>query len=313
MSTIETRPPTRSNYQAPEPGSLTERDLAMRRRAKLAQAGENVGRGINWFILLAGSLIFLLPLYLMLAMALKTPAEAGQTSTWAWPQNPTWDNFHLVLTNPNVSFQLFFKNTLIIASLSTLGVVLSAAIVAYGFARIEFVGKERLFIILLSTMMLPGIVTMIPTYVFYKYLHWVNTFYPLIVPAFFGGGAFSIFLLRQFFMGLPRELDEAAFLDGAGHWTIFWRIILPLSGPALATIGIFAFIGSWRDFMGPLLYLNDPDKQTLELGLQTYNALRGEQWHLIMAASTLVTIPLIIIFIVGQRYFVKGIVMSGIK
>lgn len=295
------------------PATLTERDLALQRRVRIARAGENAGKGINWLILLTGTVVFMLPLYLMFAMALKSPGEAAQTSTWAWPQNPTFDNFRLVLTNPNVSFQLFFQNTIFIATVATAGVVLSAAVVAYGFARVEFLGRDRLFIVLLSTMMLPGIVTMIPTYVFYKYLHWINTFFPLTVPAWFGGGAFSIFLLRQFFMGLPRELDEAAFLDGAGHWTIFWRIILPLSGPALATIGIFSFIGAWRDFMGPLLYLNDPDKQTLELGLQTYNALRGEQWHLIMAASTLVTIPLIIIFIVGQRYFVKGIVMSGIK
>jgi len=306
-------PHVRQEMMANAGGSLTERDLAMQKRARIAQVGEAFGKLVNWVILLSGSMIFLLPLYLMFAMALKTPAEAGQTSTWAWPQNPTWDNFHLVLTNPNVSFQLFFKNTIFIAACTTVGVVFSAALVAYGFARIEFVGKDRMFIILLSTMMLPGIVTMIPTYVFYANVHWVNTFYPLIVPAFFGGGAFSIFLLRQFFMGLPRELDEAAFLDGASHWTIFWRVVVPLSGPALATIGLFTFIGTWRDFMGPLLYLNDPDKQTLELGLQTYNALRGEQWHLIMAASTLVTIPLIIIFIVGQRYFVKGIVMSGIK
>jgi len=302
--------------QAIRPGArttLTERDLALQRRVRVAKAGLAFGKTVNWTILLGGTVLFMLPLYIMLAMATKSPAEAAQTSMWAWPRDPTLDNFHLVLTNPNISFALLFQNTLFIALASTAGVVLSASVVAYGFARIDFVARDRLFIVMLSTMMLPGIVTMIPTYVFYSYLHWINTFYPLTVPAWFGGGAFSIFLLRQFFMSLPRELDEAAFLDGATHWTIYWRIIMPLSGPALATIGLFAFIGAWRDFMGPLLYLNDPDKQTLELGLQTFNALRGEQWHLIMAASTLVTIPLIIIFIVGQRYFVKGIVMSGIK
>jgi multiple sugar transport system permease protein len=165
----------------------------------------------------------------------------------------------------------------------------------------------------MSTMMLPAIVTMIPTYALYKYLHWVDTFLPLIVPAWFGGGAFNIFLLRQFFMGVPRELDEAAILDGASHSVIFWRIIMPVSGPALATVGIFAFIYNWRDFMGPLIYLNSPEKQTLELGLRTYQALQAEQWHLLMAGSVIVMIPLLTLFILGQRYFVKGIVMSGLK
>jgi multiple sugar transport system permease protein len=167
--------------------------------------------------------------------------------------------------------------------------------------------------VLLATMMLPGIVTMIPTYLVFKYLHWVDTFLPLWVPAWFGGGAFNIFLLRQFFKGIPMELDEAAVLDGASHSTIFWRIILPLSGPALATVGIFSFIYVWRDFQGPLLYLNSPEKQTLELGLQTYRSLNNEQWNLLMAAATLVTIPLIVLFLVGQRWFVRGIVMTGGK
>jgi multiple sugar transport system permease protein len=147
----------------------------------------------------------------------------------------------------------------------------------------------------------------------FKELHWVNTFLPLIVPAWFGGGAFNIFLLRQFFMTIPRDLDEAALLDGASHFKIWWRIIMPLSRPALVTVCLFSFVGAWRDFMGPLIYLNSVEKQTLELGLSTYNSLRAQEWHLIMAGSVLVTIPLIILFFIGQRYFVKGIAMTGIK
>ena len=185
--------------------------------------------------------------------------------------------------------------------------------VAYGFSRLRFPGRDRLFLVLLATMMLPAIVTMIPTYVEFKYLRWIDTFLPLTVPAFFGGGAYNIFLLRQFFMGIPRDIDEAAVLDGASHATIFWRLIMPNSGPALATVGIFAFIYTWRDFMGPLLYLNSPENQTLELGLNTYRSLNAEQWELLMAGSVLVMIPLLLLFILGQRYFVKGIVMSGIK
>jgi multiple sugar transport system permease protein len=262
--------------------------------------------------LFAGTVAFLMPLYIMLAIALKSEAELATSSIWAWPKEPTLDNFGSVLSNPEVSFGLFLKNTTFITVVSTIGVLLSCSVVAYAFARMSFAGRDRLFLVLLATMMLPGIVTQIPTYVLYAQLRWINTFLPLTVPAFLGS-AFNIFLLRQFFMSIPRELDEAAVLDGASHWTIFRRVIVPLSGPALATVGVFSFIGSWRDFMGPLLYLNDPDKQTLELGLSTYNSIRGEKWHLLMAGSVLVMIPLLIIFFIGQRYFVRGIVMTGIK
>ncbi len=266
-----------------------------------------------WLVLVGGALVMLAPFYVMLAMALKTPHEVDTTSATAWPAHPLWANFHTVLSNPNVSFWLFFRNTVFIAVMNTIGVVITSSMVAYAFARLRFRGRDRLFLVLISTMMLPGIVTMIPTYIIYKYLHWIDTFYPLIVPAFLGGGAYNIFLLRQFFMGLPKELDEAAFLDGASYSTIFWRIVLPLSGPALATVSVFTFIFNWRDFMGPLIYLNDPDKQTLELGLRTYQTLSNEQWQLIMAASVMVMLPLLVIFLFSQRYVVKGVVMSGLK
>jgi multiple sugar transport system permease protein len=184
---------------------------------------------------------------------------------------------------------------------------------AFAFARMQFAGRDRLFPLMLSTMMLPGVVTMIPSYVLFKSFGWVNTILPLIVPSFFAVGAFNIFLLRQFFRGIPRELDEAAILDGAGYWTIYWRLILPLSGPALATVAMFTFIGTWRDFMGPLLYLNNVESQTLELGLSSYNSLESSKWHLVMAGSVLVLIPLLLIFLLGQRYFIKGIATTGLK
>lgn len=264
-------------------------------------------------LLVIGCVAFMLPFYTSVAMSLKSPAELSTTSAWSWPKNPSFDNYREVLSNPNVNFAKLFWNTVIIASCATFGVILSASLVAYPFARLKFAGRDRLFLVLLSTMMLPGIVTMIPTYLLYKQLHWVNTFYPLTVPAFFGGGAFNIFLLRQFFMTIPRELDEAAKLEGAGHWIIYSRVIMPLSQSALATVGIFCFIYNWRDFMGPLIYLNDVEKQTLELGLATYNSLRAEQWHLLMAGSVMVTIPLLVLFFAGQRYFVKGMAMTGLK
>ncbi len=292
-----------------EPLKLREARAAAR-RSVLAARGS---RGLTLAILVVGVALFLMPLYVMLAMALKDQSEVATTSLWAWPRQPTLANFREVLQNPNVSFALFLRNTTFIAVTSTVGVVMTSAMAAFGFARIEFAGRDRLFLVLLATMMLPGIVTMIPTYVMYAQIGWVNTFKPLIVPAFFGGGAFNIFLLRQFYLGIPRELDEAAFLDGAGWWTVFWRVLLPLSKPALVTVGVFSFMGAWRDFMGPLLYLNEADKQTLEVGLRTYTALQAEKWHLLMAGSVLVMVPIVILFFVGQRSFVKGIVMTGGK
>ena len=281
--------------------------------ANKAAFAKLTGRTLTLTLLAVGAIVFLVPFYVMVAISLKTKAELGASSIWSWPQHPTLENFKYVLENPNVSFGLFLKNTAVISFLATFGVLFSSSLVAYAFARLRFPGRDRLFLLLLSTMMLPGIVTMIPTYVMYAKVGWVNTFFPLTVPAFFGGGAFNIFLLRQFIMGIPMELDEAAILDGANHWTIFSRIIMPLSGAALATVGILSFMYQWKDFMGPLLYLNDPDLQTNELGLSTYNALQASQWELIMAGSVMVMIPIIILFLVGQRYFVKGLAMTGGK
>ncbi len=266
-----------------------------------------------WVTLLTGAVMFTMPLYIMVAMSLKTNGEVAATDPWMWPKELTWENFQLVLSNPNAPFILFFRNTLVISTIATIGVLLSSSLVAYAFARLKFRGRDRLFLLLLSTMMLPGMVTTIPSYVMFAKIHWVDTFLPLTVPAFFGGGAFNIFLLRQFFMGIPRELDEAAILDGASHATIFWKVLIPNSMAALTTVGIFAFIFNWKNFEGPLIYLNSPEMQTLEPGLRTYQTLHNEQWNLLMAGSVLVMIPLILMFMLGQRYFVKGITMSGLK
>ena len=266
----------------------------------------------------------------MIVMSLKNPKELSDTSAWAWPKGLTlpnikhaignpkallfvFENYRKVLSNPNAPFLLFFRNSVIIAFVSTLGVMISSSLVAYAFARLKFRGRDQLFMLLLSTMMLPGIVTMIPQYVLWKYLGWIDTFYPMTIPAFFGGGAYNIFLLRQFLMGIPRDIDEAALIDGANHATIFWKLLIPNMGPAMATVGIFAFIYNWKDFMGPLVILNSPENQTLELGLATYRALNQNQWELLMAGSVLVMIPIMVLFFLGQRYFVKGIVMTGIK
>jgi len=263
--------------------------------------------------LVFGSILFMLPLYVMVSMSLKSKEEIALTSPWSWPINPTFENYRLLFEDRNFAFWLKFFNTFILSAIPTIGVTLTAAMVAYPFARLNFRGRDRLFIILLSTMMLPGVVTMIPGYVLMAKLHWIDTFLPFIVPAFFGGGAFNIFLLRQFLKGIPREMDEAAKLDGASHARIFWQMLIPNSGPALATIAVFTFIGSFRDFMGPLMMLNDPNKQTLEVALRSLQNARGTEWHLLMAGSVLVMIPMVIIFLACQRYFVKGITLTGGK
>jgi multiple sugar transport system permease protein len=216
-----------------------------------------------------------------------------------------------------VPFALWSRNSLMIALLSVLGQVLSASAVAYGFSRFRFKGRDFWFVVLLSTMMLPIYITIIPRFVMYRYIGWVDSLYPLWVPAFFGGGAFNIFLLRQFFMTIPLDFDEAAFVDGASSWTIFWRILMPLSKPALSTVAIFGFLGSWNSFLAPLIYLNTKEKFTLPLGITWFRYVPMESSepkdHLLMAASVTVTLPAVILFFSAQRYFIRGIIMSGIK
>lgn len=270
-------------------------------------------KAVVLILLILGSLASMLPFYLMLNMSLKSPTELNTTSVWAPPVKATLDNYIAVLTNPNISFAGFLKNTVVITFFSTLGAIFSATLVAFGFARLRFKGRDRWFILLLSTMMLPGVVTMIPGYTLFKTFGWIDTYLPLIVPAYFGGGAFNIFLLRQYMMGIPFELDEAAKLDGASSWTIYRQVIMPLCGPALATVGIFSFLYNWRDFMGPLIYVNSNHKQTLEVGLSAYNSLRSQEWHFLMAGAVMTSLPLIAIFLLGQRYFVKGIALTGGK
>lgn len=224
------------------------------------------------------------------------------------------ENFPRSLSQPGMEFGRFFKNTLLIVVFTVFGATLSAALCAYGFARLRFRGREPLFVLLLATMMIPGQVTMIPVYVMFKELRWINTFLPLIVPAWFGGGAFSIFLLRQFFRSIPLEMEEAARMDGASPLATWWRIILPLSLPAMATVAIFTFMGSWNDFMGPLIYLNDTEKFTLALGLNLFKGQYGTDTpHLMMAATLIVLSPVLLLFFFAQKHFIQGIVISGVK
>ena len=210
-------------------------------------------------------------------------------------------------------FTKYFTNTLIIVVLSVSGTVITSSLCAYSFSRINWKGRDKVFGILLTAMMIPFAVTLIPTFIGWQKLGFVNTYAPLVLPAWFGGGVFNVFLLRQFFKTIPKELDEAALMDGAGHFTIYSKIILPLSKPSLIVVGLFSFMGAWNDFLGPLVYLNDGDKFTLSLGLMQFQGMYSAQWQYMMAASSVVIIPTVVIFFMGQKYFIEGISMTGMK
>jgi len=221
-----------------------------------------------------------------------------------------WSNYSKGLVF--IPFAAQLRNTLIISICCVIGTILSCSLVAYGLSKIDWKGRNTLFVIVLATMMLPAQVTMIPVFTIFVRLHWINSFLPLIVPSFLGT-PFFIFLLRQFFMGIPRELSEAATLDGCSEFGIYRRIVMPLSKPALATVGLFTFMGAWNEFLGPLIYLLDETKYTLSLGLAMFTGQYGNEYGMLMAVSTVVTIPIIVLFFFTQRTFIQGMTMSGIK
>jgi multiple sugar transport system permease protein len=242
------------------------------------------------------------------ALLVETPRGAVRIARAVRPQ---WRNYPEAWTAK--PFTRYTLNTLIITAAAIAGQVLSASLVAFGFARLRFPGRGFLFLVCLSAMMLPSQVTMLPQFLIYRSLGWIDTFLPLIVPSYLGGGAFFIFLFRQFFMTLPRELDESARLDGASSFRVYWNILLPLCRPILATVAVFSFIAHWNEFMAPLIYLNSPEKMTLALGLRVFQGAYTSYLHLLMAAATLALIPILVVFFLAQKHLVKSIVLSGIK
>ena len=274
---------------------------------------KTVSTMLTYVLLIIGSILFLFPLLWMISTSLK-PIEQTMQIPPVWiPQPIQWKNYFDIFTNPNIPLLLYGKNTLIICILGVLGVVISSAFVAYGFARINWPGKNILFGLTLATMMIPFPVTMIPLYGVFRSLHWIGTLKPLWVPAWFGS-AFNIFLLRQFFLTIPTDLSDAARIDGCSEFRIFRQIILPLCRPALTVVALFHFMYAWNDFLGPLIYLNNQSTFTLSLGLQFYQSQHGgTQWHLLMAASTMVVLPVIILFFFTQKTFIQGIAMTGLK
>jgi len=251
------------------------------------------------------------PLYWMVVTSLKSDIDVQSSTMSWWPSAPMWGNY--VKTFTALPFGRWTLNTIEITVLTIVGAVISNALIAYGFSRFKVRERSWLFMIVLATMMLPGAVTMIPKFILFRDLGWLNTYLPLIVPSFFGS-AFFIFLLRQFFMTIPIELEEAARIDGLGPFAILLRIILPLTLPALTTLAIFQFNGAWNDFMGPLIYLSDLKTYTLSLGINFFKGANTTQYNYLMAASVVSLIPSVVIFFVGQKYFIEGISLSsGIK
>lgn len=270
---------------------------------------------IIYIVLGSGAVAMLFPLVWMILTSLKTNNEIVAAGASWFPKSPQWGNYWRAFTS--LPFGHWTLNTLIITAFTILGALVSNTLVAYGFARFRVRENNILFMVLLATMMLPSAVTMIPQFIIFKDVGWVNTYYPLIIPSFFGS-AFFIFLLRQFFKTIPKDLEEAATLDGLGPFGTLLRIVAPLTLPALTTVTIFQFNGAWNEFMMPLIYLNDSSKYTLALGINFFKGGAGltelPQWNYLMAAATISLLPSLIVFFFGQKYFIEGIsISSGIK
>ncbi len=254
---------------------------------------------------------FACPLVWAFCASLKPLDEVYAFPPQFWPGEPLWGNYSEALGK--LPFARFFFNSCVITGACVVGTVLTSSMAGYSFARLKWRGRGFWFVVLLATMMLPGEVLLVPHFLQYKWLGWINTYKPLIVPSWLGGGAFFIFLFRQFFKTVPREMEEAAMLDGATHWQIYTRIMMPLARPVVVTAAVLSFISHWQEFLGPLVYLSDVEKYPLSLGLRMYQGMEGGYVNLLMAASLVTLLPLAIIFFLTQRYFVRGLLVTGTK
>ncbi|NLV91105.1 MAG: carbohydrate ABC transporter permease [Firmicutes bacterium] len=254
------------------------------------------------------------PLIWLLSTSLKLDTDIFKVPPDIIPNPVNWNNYVRMWTY--FPFLQFLKNTVFVVFMNVTGVVITAPLVGYSFARLRWPGRDALFILVLATMMIPGQVTMIPLYVLYSRWGMVDTYYPLWLGAWFGGGAFNVFLVRQFFMTIPQSLEESAKIDGANQFQIYTKIMLPLVRPVLTTISIFRFMGAWNDFMGPLIYINDQSKYTLSLGLRLFQAQTSgatSEFGMLMAATALMILPVIVFFFIGQKHFIEGVTLTGIK
>jgi multiple sugar transport system permease protein len=281
----------------------------IRRRLHIGYATPQ--RAVSIGLLLVGAVLAMVPLFWMIRSSFMTLSELYIFPPLLWSRVMRWTNYRDAVTV--VNFPLYFRNTMLIMIPVLVGTVLTSSMAAYAFARLQFPFKRFWFVLVLGSLMLPYAVTMLPTFLLWSKLGAVNTFLPLTVPAWLGGGAFNIFMLRQFFLTIPKELEEAAIIDGAGYFGIYYRIMLPLVKPALVVVTLFTFLAVWNDFLNPLIYLNNERLYTLALGLLQFKGTYSAQWQLLMAGSTILVIPPVLIFLVGQKYFIEGITLSGMK
>jgi ABC-type glycerol-3-phosphate transport system permease component len=264
-------------------------------------------------LVLVGGVVLMMPLAWMISTSLKPLGQIWIFPPQWLPQTPMWQNYGAVFTiRP---YLLYVRNAIYLVAVSEVGTLLSCSLIAYGFARLRFPGRNALFLILLGTMMIPGYATLIPMFIFFKNIHWLDTYNPLLVPTFLGSPVY-VFLLRQFYMTIPLEMDDAAKIDGCGYFSVYWRILLPLVRPALAAVAIFTFMGRWNDYFGPLIFLMDERKWPIALGLLSYAHVQSSyyiQWNVLMAASVLTLIPCLLLFFLAQRTFIQGVVMTGVE
>ena len=297
--------------------TVTAPQIEVRRAARShsARLGPRLGRAGLYVLLIVLGIILMIPFIWAIDSSLKPVEEIRLLPPEFLPSKVMWSNYPQVFRTKQ--FPSWVENTFFIAIVASLGTIVTAALAGYSFARFRFPGRGILFGLTLSTMMLPEVVTLIPSYILFYYLGWLDTFYPLIVPFWFGGGAFFIFLFRQFFMSLPIDLDEAAKIDGASYLQILLFIVAPLSVPVLITVAIISFISHYNSFLFPLLILNTPEKFTLSIGIRSFSISPTQdaapQDHILLAMSVMMTLPILLMFFLGQRYFVRGVVMSGIK
>ncbi|WP_110990894.1 MULTISPECIES: carbohydrate ABC transporter permease [unclassified Mesotoga] len=258
------------------------------------------------------SVVYLIPLFWMVSTSLKPDSQIMSIPMQWFPRPPQWGNYGKAIES--FPFFRYFFNTVFLTVMNVLGNTVTASLVAYSFSKLQWRGRNLLFYITIATMFIPGQVLIIPVYILFTQLGWINTYLPLIVPAFCGGGAFNIFLLRQFFISIPDELMESARIDGASELRIFTRIVLPLSKPALFTVALFTVVFTWNDFFGPLIYLHDPSMWTLAIGLRGFQQQYSTNWNLLMAASTLTALPLIILYFTAQEKMMRGFTLrAGIR
>lgn len=266
----------------------------------------------TYALLIIGAMIFASPLLWMISTALQPTEKAMSLPPTFIPSPPRWENFPKAVDAMGM-FWTFLKNTVVLCILTVIGTTCSSALAAYGFARLQWPGRDKVFAVVLGTMMIPFPVLMVPLYGLFRSLGLLGTLTPLWIGSFFAG-AFNVFLLRQFFRTIPNDLSEAARIDGCTEWRIFWQIILPLSKPALLVVALFQLMYTWNDFVGPLIYLTDQRQFTLALGLQSFQSQNGgTEWNYLMAASSLIVLPILLVFFAAQRYFIEGISMTGLK